>query len=244
MHPLTECLQMFKDCGPPDTHTHTNAHNPSFHKDSILKCLFLKQSRSTAIWPHTASFSSPRVSKAKTQAARGVWVCMCLCLDKQVKNVLGGEPFLPWAHLGIFVAPSHLSVPLSCFLSDRSDSSGWFAWVLRDTAFPCLWVCVCECRWIWHQPEAVWALCFPDAQLLCVEELVWNLILFPPCSESSAKTSRYTGKLLRFPAFFLLVYTDILAVVNKEIIITTNKNNAKRACPQARLVTYWKHLAP
>lgn len=98
-----------------------------------------------AIWPHTASFSSPRVSKAKTQAARGVWVCMCLCLDKQVKNVLGGEPFLPRAHLGIFVAPSHLSVPLFCFLPDRSDSSGWFAWVLRDTAFPCLCVCVCVC---------------------------------------------------------------------------------------------------
>lgn len=172
----------------------------------------------TAIWPHTASFSSPRVSKVKTQAGRGVCVCMCLCLDKQVKNVLGVEPFLPRAHLGIFVAPSHLPVPLFRFLSDRSDSSGWLAWVLRETAFTCL--CVCVYRWTWHPSEAVWALCFPDEQLLCVKELVWNLILFSPCSESSAKTRRRTLILLRFLKYILLVYTHILAVVYKEIIIT------------------------
>lgn len=31
---------------------------------------------------------------------------MCHCLVKQVKNVSGDDPFLPQAHLGIFVAVS------------------------------------------------------------------------------------------------------------------------------------------
>lgn len=69
----------------------------------------------TAIWPHTGFFSTPQVSKVKMLAGKGVCMCMCLCLDKQVKNVLGDDPFLPQAHLGIFVAPSHLSLSFFAF---------------------------------------------------------------------------------------------------------------------------------
>lgn len=43
-HAHTQCLQMFKDGGPPDRHTHTHIDtdklNPSFHEDNILKCVF------------------------------------------------------------------------------------------------------------------------------------------------------------------------------------------------------------
>lgn len=110
-------------------------------------CL-LKAELPAAIWPHTDSFSTPQVSKVKTQAGVCLCVCMCLCLDKQVKNVSGGDPSLPQAHLGIFVAPSKLSASFFFFfrfLSDRSDSSGWLAWVLRKTApqFVCMYPRVC-----------------------------------------------------------------------------------------------------
>lgn len=56
-------------------------------------------------------------------------------------------------------------------------------------------------------------LCFPDARLLCVEELVWNWLSFPPCSLSCAKTRRYTVKQLRFLKYILHVYTHILSVI-------------------------------
>lgn len=115
----------------------------------------------TAIWPHTVSFSTPKVSKVKTLAGRGVCMCMCLCLDKQVKNVSGDDPFLPQAHLGIFVAPSHL------FLSLFFRFLSWSFKIVQGDSLECYGrllshVCVCAyvCRWTWHRLKTGVSLVF------------------------------------------------------------------------------------
>lgn len=69
-------------------------------------------------------------------------VGMCHCLVKQVKNVSGDDPFLPQAHLGIFVAPStFLSLfPRSVLIVQivQGDS-------LECYGRPLSYVCVCMC---------------------------------------------------------------------------------------------------
>lgn len=67
---------------------------------------------------------------------------MCHCLVKQVKNVSGDDPFLPRAHLGIFVVPS-------TFLSLFSRSV-LIVQIVQGDSLECYgrllsYVCVCMC---------------------------------------------------------------------------------------------------
>lgn len=108
-------------------------------------CL-LKAELPAAIWPHTDSFSTPQVSKVKTQAS----VCLCVYVScvwiskwKMFQEVI--LSCLRHIQESLQLHLRSLSLFFR-FLSDRSDSSGWFAWVLRETAppFVCMyaWVCV------------------------------------------------------------------------------------------------------
>lgn len=136
------------------THTHTHSLffsdtlNPSFHEDNISKCLLGLSCQQS--FGHTRFFFYTPSVQSKD---RLVWGCvyMCHCLVKQVKNVSGDDPFLPQAHLGIFVAASTFLPLFFTFCSDGSDSSGWLAWVFRETAFLC--VCIHVYRWTWHHQK-------------------------------------------------------------------------------------------
>lgn len=70
---------------------------------------------------------------------------MCHCLVKQVKNVSGDDPFLPQAHLGIFVAAStflslfSLSVLMVQIVQgDSLECSG------RLLSYVCVYMCIGE----------------------------------------------------------------------------------------------------
>lgn len=135
------------------SHSHIYTHSLSFSLTHLI-LLFMKITSQSVFWGWAASshlathvsFSTPQSVQSKDSGWLGcvcVCVCMCHCLVKQVKNVSGDDPFLPQAHLGIFGAPSTFLSLFSLFCSDRSDSSGWLAWVLRETAFLCVCVYMC-----------------------------------------------------------------------------------------------------